>query len=107
MKRNLLNFIVDLGSLVDLLGLVCTGYIIRYALPPGSGGFGRQLHDGQGREQIRILWSMSRHEWGTVHCYLAIMFVVLIVVHLILHWNLIKCCFKLLCDSSQKADLSE
>jgi len=37
---------------------------------------------------------MTRHEWGAVHFYLAILFVALMVVHIILHWTWIKCYFK-------------
>jgi len=100
-KRKSLNFIVDLVSLVNLLGLASTGFIIKYVLPPGTGGRSRLLHGGPGREHIKQLWSMTRHEWGDIHFYLAVLFVTLMVVHLILHWNWIKNYFKSLSGSSQ------
>ncbi|MHC4070383.1 MAG: DUF4405 domain-containing protein [Planctomycetota bacterium] len=81
-------------SFVNLLGLVSTGFIIKYVLPPGTGGRGRFLHDGPGREYIKQLWSMTRHEWGDIHFYLALLFVSLMSVHFILHWNWIKNYFK-------------
>jgi len=37
---------------------------------------------------------MTRHEWGDIHFYLAIGFVILMVVHIILHWSRIKSYFK-------------
>ena len=46
LKRSSLNFIVDLVSFVNLLGLAFTGFIMKYILPPGTGGRGRFLHDG-------------------------------------------------------------
>lgn len=104
MKRNSLNFIVDLSALAALLGLGFSGFIIRQVLPPGSGGLGRLLHDGRGREQIRTLWSLSRHEWGTVHYYLAVLFLFLVLAHLVLHWNWIKCYFLSVTASPQKTD---
>jgi hypothetical protein len=85
-----LNFIVDLVAFLNLLGLVFTGLIMKYILPPGTGGRGRQLHGGMGGEQIKELWSMTRHEWGDIHFYLALFFVILMVVHIILHWTWLK-----------------
>lgn len=38
MQRNTLNFIVDIVGFVLILLLPGTGIIMRYALPPGSGG---------------------------------------------------------------------
>jgi hypothetical protein len=102
MKRVTVNFIVDLVSFVDLLGLVFTGIIMKYILPPGTGGCGRLLSGGWGREHIRDLWSMSRHEWGRIHYCLALLFVALIAVHIILHWSWIKNYFKSLFGSSKK-----
>ena len=103
MKRSSLNFIVDLISFIVLLGLAFTGFIMRYILPPGSGGRGRLLHEGAGREHIEDLWSMTRHEWGDVHFYLALLFIVLIATHIFLHWTWIKNYFKSLVRSSPKS----
>jgi hypothetical protein len=88
MLRNTVNFILDLTSFLNLLMLMFTGYVMRYILPPGSGGLGRELHGGRGRGiNIKELWSMTRHEWGSIHFYLAVVFVVLMIVHIILHWK--------------------
>jgi len=90
MKRSSLNFIVDLIALFDLLGLAFTAFIIKYILPPGTGGRGQQLRDGRGGEHIKDFWSMTRHEWGDIHFYLAVIFVILMVLHIMLHWGWIK-----------------
>ena len=106
MKRATINFIVDFIGFVDLLCLAVTGSIMKYILPPGSGGYGRGFRGGRGDEhvdeQIRDLWSMTRHEWGYIHFYLAVGFVTLMVVHIILHWTWIKNYFKSLFGISQK-----
>lgn len=102
MKRGTLNFIVDLVSFIDLLGLAFTGFIMKYVLPPGSGGHGLGFRGGRGAGEIKYLWSMTRHEWGDIHFYLAVLFVTLIVVHIILHWSWIKGYFKSLFGVSWK-----
>ena len=33
---------------------------------------------------------MTRHEWGSIHFYMAVVFVVLMIVHIVLHWTWIK-----------------
>ena len=95
MSRNTTNFVVALLSFLNLLALAFTGCVMRYILPPGTGGLGRALHGGGGRGiNIKELWSMTRHEWGSIHFYLAVVFVVLMIVHIILHWTWIKCYVK-------------
>lgn len=101
-RRTTLNFVIDLVSFLNLLGLAVTGFIMKYILPPGTGGLGRALHSGGGREDIKELLSMTRHEWGRIHFYLAILFIILMVVHIVLHWGWIKNCFRSLFGFSQK-----
>ena len=79
---------------MNLLALAITGVIVRWVLPLGTSGRGQALHGGRGGEHIEQLWSMTRHDWGTIHFYLAILFVSLMVVHIILHWSWIKCYIK-------------
>ena len=95
MPRNTINFVVAVLSFLNLVGLMFTGFIMKLILPPGTGGLGRALHGGGGRGiHIKELWSMTRHEWGNIHFYLAVTFVVLMIVHIILHWTWIKCYVK-------------
>jgi len=99
MKRGTINFVIDLLAFLILLGLGFTGYIIKYVLPPGSGGrYGRGFRGGRGSaeavEQIRQFWSLGRHDWGDVHFYLAVAFALLMIVHIVLHWGWIKCYVK-------------
>lgn len=74
MKRNTLNFLVDLVSAMVMLGIIATGLLIRFVLPPGSG-------------HSKTLWTWGRHEWGGVHFWLATAAGVLLLVHVALHWQ--------------------
>jgi hypothetical protein len=103
MKRTTLNFIVDLISFVTFVVLVFTGFVIRFILPPGSGGgHGYGYRGGRGAEEIKSLLSMTRHEWGDIHFVISIIFIVLMLIHLVLHWTWIKCYFKSLFRFSPK-----
>ena len=59
MRRNTINFLVDAASALVVIGLVATGLLTRFVLPPGSGSW-------------RLLWGMGRHDWGDVHFWLAV-----------------------------------
>ena len=108
MRRTTVNFIVDFISFLDLLTLAFTGLIIKYILPPGSGGgHGFGYRGGRGAVEAKTLWSMTRHEWGDIHFYISVLFIALMLVHLVLHWTWIKCYFKSLFgikNTGQKID---
>jgi len=102
MRRSTSNFIVDFVAFIDLVALALTGLIMEYVLPPGTGGLGRELSGGQGREEIKDLLGLTRHQWGDIHYILALAFIVLITAHILLHLSWIKNYFKSL-FSSRKA----
>lgn len=74
MQRTLLNLLVDLAVAFVLLGMLVTGYVIKFPLPPGT-------------NKDWILWGMTRHQWGEIHFWISLVFSVLIVVHVCLHWT--------------------
>jgi hypothetical protein len=80
MRRVTVNFIINLVSFIVLLGLSTTGIII--AMP----------HE-HGPNEAKVL-GMRRGEFGDVHLWLGIAFVVLTLVHLVLHWEWVKCYMK-------------
>ena len=65
MRRNTLNFIVDLVSLLVMLGMIATGVVMRFLLPPGTGG-----RHGDG--PVKSLCGLGRHDWGDVHFWLGV-----------------------------------
>jgi len=53
-----------------------TGLLLAFRLVPGSMG-GRGL----------TLWGYDRHQWGDLHSWMSYGFVLLLLVHLGLHWK--------------------
>jgi hypothetical protein len=74
MKRILDNLHVDLVAAVIMVAMVATGYILRFPLPPGT-------------NKYLTLWGLTRHQWGTVHFWISTALLVLVVVHVCLHWK--------------------
>jgi hypothetical protein len=84
--RSQFNFLIEGITLLVLMLMIATGLIMKFRLPPGSGGEGAALHGGQGRPLLTLA-GLSRHQWGAVHFYLASAMLLLLVVHLQLHWR--------------------
>lgn len=74
MKRILDNLRVDLAAAALMVSMVATGYILRFPLPPGT-------------NKSSMLWGLTRHQWGTVHFWISLGLLVLVVVHVCLHWQ--------------------
>ncbi len=107
-KRATVSFALDLIAFVDLVLLGTTGSIMRWVLPPGSGGgrgpgFRGGRDPGPGADQVKQLLGLGRHDWGDVHFVLALTFVFLILVHIVLHWTWIKTCGKAILFPSRRA----
>lgn len=73
MRRNVLHLTIDIVLFLTVLGLMTTGLHIAFVLPPGSRG--------------DTVWSMTRHDWGDVHFWMALAMFAAVVVHLILNWS--------------------
>ncbi|MDO9422933.1 MAG: DUF4405 domain-containing protein [Methylobacter sp.] len=74
MNRTIANIIIDIIAAFLFLGMIATGYILRFPLPPGS-------------NKTLSLWGYTRHQWGDVHFWISLGLLVVLVVHLVLHWN--------------------
>ncbi len=90
MKKWQINFVIDALLFLILAFMVGQGFLVKYVLLPGAESIERfgvnyQFH-----------WlGLDRHQWGTIHLILGISFVVLVVVHIFLHWKVVKnmlCC---------------
>jgi hypothetical protein len=102
MRRTTLNFVVDLIGFVDLLLLATTGGILRWVLPPGSGGgHGDGFRRGRDPGEIKELLGLGRHDWGDIHFVLALLFVLVMLIHLYLHWRWIVTYVALVFSSSR------
>ena len=81
MRRPAVNFIIDSLGFAGFVLLTATGVLMRYLLPPGSG-------------RSTTTWALDRHEWGSIHFWLAITFLAVLAFHLFLHWRWIVAVLK-------------
>jgi hypothetical protein len=74
MNRPEKNFFIDVIAFIGFVLLTSTGILMRYVLPPGSGRW-------------KVIWGLDRHEWGSIHFWISIIFLGILTIHLILHWR--------------------
>jgi len=78
MKKNSINFWIDVIIFVDFLAVMFTGILIHrfpYELKRGT------------------ILGFPRYEWGDLHWVLALFLIFLILFHLVFHWNWAKVSF--------------
>ncbi len=74
MNRNTLNATVDATLAISATGLLLTGLLLAFVLPAGT-------------NRLLTLWGLTRHDWGSVHLWLASAALAAGLVHLVLHWT--------------------
>jgi hypothetical protein len=57
-----------------MIGMLATGYILRFPLPPGS-------------NKTFTLWGLTRHQWGDIHFWISLGLLGVILLHVCLHWQ--------------------
>jgi len=82
MSRNTFNFWIDILSFLVFLLLILTGLLIYYVLPPCGNCSGASATC----EFESTLWGLGRHQYGTIHFYLSLATMALMVLHTALHW---------------------
>jgi len=84
MKRTKLNLIIDALLLLCIAVIVGIGLLIKYVLVPGY-----QRWEIYERNVNLFLWGFDRHQWGTIHFIIGLVFITLLVLHIVLHWPMI------------------
>ena len=84
MEKSKLNLVIDALLLLCLAAIAGIGLLIKYVLVPGY-----QRWEIYGRNVSLFLCGLDRHQWGTIHFIIGLVFLALLVLHIILHWQMI------------------
>jgi len=87
--KSKLNLSIDIIMLLLLLPVAGIGFLIKYVLIPGI-----QRNSIYGNNTDLEFLGLNRHQWGTVHLIFSIIFLVLLIIHIVLHWKMITCIFQ-------------
>jgi len=83
-KKSKLNIVIDGMLLLCMACIVGIGLLIKYVLVPGI-----QRWEIYGRNVELLFWGLDRHQWGTIHFVVGCVFLVILMLHIILHWSVI------------------
>jgi hypothetical protein len=93
-KKSQWNFLIDAALLLLTASMLGKGLLLKYILVPGKD---RRLVYGRNVELE--LFGLDRHEWGAIHLYVGYVMIALVVLHIVLHWNLIPGMYRKLIGS--------
>ncbi|MBA7683259.1 hypothetical protein ES703_91620 [subsurface metagenome] len=79
-------WILAMGMAVFGLAQAVSGFVLWLGFPTGGGGGGRGWGGGGGLGNLTF-WELSKHTWIDIHDWVAVALVVLVIIHLILHWK--------------------
>jgi hypothetical protein len=97
--RTKINAIIDILMGIAFIPTLFTSLLIFLYLPHGNGqGRGRDL-----AETITI-WGWDRHQWGDLHNYVGLAFLLMMALHMILHYAWWKCLPKILARKDAKCE---
>ena len=79
-----LNRLINALSLLSFMFMISTGFLLKWALPHGSGRVSAP-GTGQYRKAAHTILGLDRRGWGEIHLYISFGFVLLLCIHLFLH----------------------
>ncbi len=94
MNKSKINFIIDIMLFICIVLIASIGFLIKYTLIPG-----KEAWKVYGKNVELLLFGLDRHQWGTIHLYIAFFFLFLLLLHICLHWKMITGLYKNLITS--------
>lgn len=89
MDKGKINFLIDALMFLCMMAIAGIGFLMKYVLLPG-----RETWAVYGKK-VELSWlGWDRHDWGAVHLYLAFVLLGLLLLHIVLHWQMITGLFK-------------
>jgi predicted permease len=82
MKKWSINYILFIFLVISGLIQAVSGFLLWLVIPGGHRGFG--IGGGLARTG-NFIW--SRYTWIEIHDWSAVALVIIVIIHIILHWN--------------------
>lgn len=89
MKRLRTNIVIDLAMLLTMALLSLSGWIIKIIMPSRGG-----MHHRGGYSVGHEVLGLTRHTWRDIHLWAGIAIIVLLIIHIVLHWSTISAFFQ-------------
>ena len=83
--KSKINLIVNIISFFVFLIVSFTGIILWKILLSGSG-----FRGGRALSEDNVFLGLFRHQWNDIHIYAGLILIILVFIHLALHWSWIR-----------------
>ena len=83
MKKNVLKLCINVLLFIDLCSVGMIGLLLAFVIPKGGPRSGDNV----------FLW-LHRHEWSDIHQYLALVFFLILFIHVWFNWTWVTQSFK-------------
>jgi len=80
MKKSDWQYLIDTLLFLCICGISFIGILLAFFLPEGPSA----------HESKKYLMGLHRHQWGDIHMYLSLAFILLVLIHLLLSWSWIR-----------------
>jgi len=80
MKKTSWHYLTDFMLFISIGGLIIIGIIMAFFTSSGP----------MVEESSKYFLNLHRHQWGDIHFYFSLVFIVFLIIHLILEWKWIK-----------------
>ncbi|MBN2862031.1 MAG: DUF4405 domain-containing protein [Bacteroidales bacterium] len=88
-SKSRLNLSIDIVMFILLLAMAGIGFLMKYVVVSGE-----RRNELYGNHVDLEFLGLTRHQWGSIHLSVSILFLVLIILHIILHWKCIVSIYK-------------
>ena len=90
--KKYVNYALDLLLLLSAFGSLASGYVVWFILPRGMGlhGGGASYCGGGGTGiagNCQDFFGMFRYTWIEIHNWASVVLAVIVIIHILLHWN--------------------
>jgi hypothetical protein len=96
-NRSTINLVTDASMFICMMAIFGIGLLMKYVLIPGKD---RIVEYGRNVELFVL--DMDRHDWGTIHLVIGLVFLGLLSLHIFLHWKAILGMYKRLIGDPKK-----
>ena len=80
MTRTDWKYLVDTLLFLCIVGIAFIGLLLGLVIPKGP----------KAAESAKYFLGLHRHQWGNIHFYLSLAFIILVIIHIVLSWSWIK-----------------
>jgi uncharacterized membrane protein len=97
MRKPCWSFTLNVTMALCMSAIIGIGFLIKYTLV--SGIERKQIY---GQHVDLLFLNMNRHQWGTIHFILGLIFFGLLATHIFLHWKMITSAYQKLIETQKK-----